>query len=351
MPLAGLLALLFLFLILLSGGAVWYFATRVLAGLLSGAAYLFAAGKAIALAAVILFLVALVFIALARLIAAPLRRTTRAIRVFAENGARAPLSIPRLAPREVRELVGEFAKMSASVEAAQAHDKEVARIKSDFISTAAHQLRTPLTAVRWALEALAGSSLSNEQQPLVANAMEKSKELVAIVGTLLDISSIESGKYKYQFAPVELAPLLAEVASDFSPLAREHGVYLAFAPGESVPPGRADRERIKWILNNLVENAIRYTPAGGSVTLSLSTGARTLFIQVRDTGIGILPQDRSNIFERFFRGGNALAKENEGNGLGLYIARQIARDHGGDITFAPNQTGPGTTFTLTIPVA
>ncbi|MGH7175277.1 MAG: sensor histidine kinase, partial [Minisyncoccia bacterium] len=315
---------------------------------LSGSAYLFVASKEIALVALMLLLVALSFFALARLMAAPLRRLTRAMQSFAQKGMRTPIKVPRLAPREVRDLVGEFARMSASVEEVEKRDRETARVKSDFISTAAHQLRTPLTAVRWALEALAASELSQEQRPLVENAAAKSKELVAIVGTLLDISSIESGKYKYQFASVDLASLLAEVANDFRQLAAERGVSL-IARAESAPPARADRERVKWVLNNLVENAIRYTPSGGSVTLSLSQGAGKLFLAVRDTGIGILPQDRGNIFERFFRGGNAVSKENEGNGLGLYIARQIARDHGGDISFATNAEGPGTTFTLSLP--
>jgi signal transduction histidine kinase len=105
------------------------------------------------------------------------------------------------------------------------------------------------------------------------------------------------------------------------------------------------------VLTNLVENAIRYTPSGGSVRLSLDAAPGLVRVHVRDTGIGILPKDRQNIFERFFRGGNAVAKENEGNGLGLYIARTIATDHGGDLDFAENADGPGTTFTLSLPIA
>jgi signal transduction histidine kinase len=321
----------------------------VLARVLSGDAYLYASSKAYALMGLVLLLLLVLFFVLGRLIATPLRRLTRAVQAFAASGARAPIRVPRSSPREARELVAEFAKMSASVETSQAHDKEAARVKSDFISTAAHQLRTPLTAVRWALEALAASELSAEQRALVESAEAKSKELVAVVGTLLDISSIESGKYKYQFAPVDLSGLAAETAADLAPLAKQHAVSLAVSPSPAVPPVRADRERIKWIVSNLVENALRYTPAGGSVRLALSAGPGSVLMRVSDTGIGILPQDRQNIFERFFRGGNAVAKDNEGNGLGLYIARQIARDHGGDITFAANATGPGTTFTLTLP--
>jgi signal transduction histidine kinase len=108
---------------------------------------------------------------------------------------------------------------------------------------------------------------------------------------------------------------------------------------------------VKWVLNNLVDNAIAYTPEGGTVRVSVDAAERRIFVRVKDTGIGILPQDRANIFERFYRSQNAIAKKNAGNGLGLYIARTIASDHGGDLNFIPNTEGPGTTFVLSIPVA
>jgi signal transduction histidine kinase len=103
-------------------------------------------------------------------------------------------------------------------------------------------------------------------------------------------------------------------------------------------------------LNNLIENAIRYTPAGGSIHISIGVVATQIQVRVTDTGIGIPQQERGNIFERFYRAGNAIAKENAGNGLGLYIARTIANDHGGDLDFIQNTNGPGTTFILSFPV-
>jgi two-component system sensor histidine kinase BaeS len=116
-----------------------------------------------------------------------------------------------------------------------------------------------------------------------------------------------------------------------------------------LPPIRADRQQIKWVLNNLIENAIRYTPAGGTVHILLQRAPGRVQVIVRDTGIGITPKDRNNIFERFYRAENAVAKENKGNGLGLYISRTIATDHGGDLNFDANENGPGTTFTLSLP--
>ena len=142
------------------------------------------------------------------------------------------------------------------------------------------------------------------------------------------------------------------MAGEFGELAERSKVSLYFVPSEeAVPLVRADKTQVKWVLNNVIENALRYTPAGGSVRVMLANAPGRVFVHVIDTGIGIKPEDRGNIFERFYRAENAVAKENAGNGLGLYIARTIATDHGGDLNFSPNKEGPGTTFTLSLPTA
>jgi signal transduction histidine kinase len=291
------------------------------------------------------------FLILAEIVIAPIEKLARAIDAFAEKGERLPLETSKIVPREIRRLTDSSRTLMENVAAAHKRDMEVSQVKSDFISTAAHQFRTPLTGIRWALEALEASELTKDQHELVKNAADKSRELVGIVGTLLDISAIESGKYKYVFEPLELSKFLSDISRDFQELAKTRGVNLYFADIEQVPAVRADKERIRWVLNNLIENAIRYTPSGGAVTLSVSQGSGRIFVKVHDTGIGISAKDSSNIFERFFRAENAVSKESQGNGLGLYIARTIATDHGGDLNFEANQDGPGTTFTLSLPIS
>ncbi|HEX5774970.1 MAG TPA: HAMP domain-containing sensor histidine kinase [Candidatus Paceibacterota bacterium] len=292
------------------------------------------------------------FFILSRSIVKPLRRMVAAIEGFMLRSERLTLADFNDSPAEIRKLAEVFNEFTIKVEEAHARDTEISRLKSDFISTAAHQFRTPLTGIRWALEALQKESLSGGQKALVQSALDKSHSLVSIVGTLLDISSIESGKYKYKFAYADLAELVAETVRDFGELAARSQVTLYFTPSEiALPQVRMDRERIKWVLNNIIENALHYTPAGGSVSITTEPSAHRVYVHVRDTGIGIQPQDRGNIFERFYRAGNAVAKENAGNGLGLYIARTIATDHGGDINFKSNENGPGTTFSLSLPVA
>jgi signal transduction histidine kinase len=290
------------------------------------------------------------FIILLRVIAQPIDELHQVLMAFAKDGRHVPVGISPHAPKEIRSLESSFFDFTTAVESAHARDADISRMKSDFISTAAHQIRTPLTGIRWALEALEKSGLTEDQKTLVQNAKDKSHELVSIISTLLDISSIESGKYKYDMKNVDMAAMVRDVTTDFAPMAAERKINLSYAVG-SEAVAVADETRVKWIVNNLVENALHYTPAGGAVAVTVTHELSRVFIRVKDTGIGIKPEDRGNIFERFYRGENARAKENEGNGLGLYIARSIAKDHGGDLEFAANQSGPGTVFTLTLPSA
>ncbi len=318
----------------------------------SGALYTLLAEQAIITIGVVGVLLLALYALLSVLVVRPLRAVVVAMEAFVEGKESLALTTPPPVPSEMRKLVTLFNKMVERVMSAHKKDLEVSRVKSDFISTAAHQLRTPLTGIRWALEALEKSDLSEEHKALVKSASDKSHELVAIVGTLLDISAIESGKYKYTFVPVDIQSIASEVVADFTPLAQSGKVALYLESSATpIPPVRADQERIKWVLNNLIENAVRYTPAGGSVRITTQALGTSVLLSVRDTGIGIGNEDRENIFERFYRAQNAITVQNGGNGLGLYIARTIATDHNGDISFASNTEGPGTTFTLTLPIA
>jgi signal transduction histidine kinase len=306
----------------------------------------------------VLFVVSIVvssvtFWIISALVAKPLKLLAKVMNEYVQTETRVEVPLLENAPSEIRSLAVSFDSFMSHTEESHKHDTEVSRVKSDFISTAAHQFRTPLTGIRWALEALQKEQLTENQKALVASAVDKSHDLVGIVGTLLDISAIESGKYQYKFQPTNMREMVERLMSDFTPLASQKKVSLFYSheEGQEYPPARADSERIKWVLNNLIENAIQYTPENGTVRVSIETAERRIFIRVKDSGIGILPEDRSNIFERFYRAKNAISKEQKGNGLGLYIARTIATDHGGDLSFIPNTEGIGTTFVLSLPVA
>ncbi len=169
-------------------------------------------------------LLIVVFLAVGRFIAKPVQTITKSMEAFAVTGTRENMPVLGWAPAEVRSLAKVFLTFTGNVEEVHKHDVEISRVKSDFISTAAHQLRTPLTGIRWALEALELEPLTEGQKALVGSATEKSKQLVSVVGTLLDISSIESGKYKYAFADMNVDDLVSEVARDLGPMAQKTNV-------------------------------------------------------------------------------------------------------------------------------
>ncbi len=346
MLLRTLFIYLFTFFVIIGYGIIWLFGQIIP---IYQVEYL----SALLFVSLFLLVIAGLFLLLIHVLGKPLHTLSKAIDSFATGKGWTPVFMSRLTPKEIRLLIAAFIKLTERVKMTHKRDVEVARVKSDFISTAAHQLRTPLTGIRWALEALEqDSNLSEEQKTLVKNAVDKSHDLVSIVNTLLDISSIESGKYRYTFVSINMDDVLQKTVQDFQHLAHGRGVILEYKPPtKRIFSARADRERIQWVLNNLIENAIRYTPSGGYVTVSTGMiGKNMVLVRVHDTGIGIAPGDRSSIFERFYRAGNAIAKESSGSGLGLYIARTIATDHGGDLNFSANTDGVGTTFTFSLPV-
>ncbi len=342
---------MFIFLAALAYGSLWLYESLILSN--THGMFTYANTQAFMFITVFLLITALLFSVVVHSIARPIHNLTTAMDIYAQKNERQPIFLTKLTPREIRTLVLTFINLSERVEGAHKRTVENARVKSDFISTAAHQLRTPLTGIRWALEALEqDASLTDEEKTLVKDAEEKSHALVSIVSTLLDISSIESGKYRYTFASIDIGELAQKTVQDFQHLAHERSITLEYKPpSKELLPVRADKERIQWVFNNVIENAIRYTPPGGEVSVwSEIISKHMVLTHISDTGIGISAGDRSSIFERFYRAGNAIAKENAGNGLGLYIARTIATDHGGDLNFAANKNGIGTTFTLSLPV-
>ena len=228
---------------------------------------------------------------------------------------------------------------------------ELLKSKSDFITVAAHQLRTPLSAISWTLESLKKEQLNSSQQDLVNIGVSASSNLSKTVESLLSVSKIEEGRFGYSFKTIDLAAFLGEILSQAEPIAREYKVDVYFeGPQGGALMISADSDKLSLVLSNLLDNAIKYNVPNGQVIVRAEKLADKPYVQisVKDTGMGIPQEDLSKLFTKFFRGGNVMKKETSGSGLGLYIVKNIIRRHGGEI-WVESELNRGTTFYFTLP--
>lgn len=230
-------------------------------------------------------------------------------------------------------------------------EKELLQAKSDFITIAAHQLRTPLSAISWALESLQKEPLNESQKELTGTALGASKNLLKIVEDLLNVAEIEEGKFGYNFQELDLAQFLRTSLSEAELVARKYKINLFMQPISGPLMVYADPKKLGLVLSNLLTNAIRYNIANGQVTASAKKIKDKPFVQISiaDTGIGMPPDDLNKLFTKFFRGGNALKVQADGSGLGLYIVKNIIQRHGGEI-WAESELGRGSVFHFTLPI-
>jgi heavy metal sensor kinase len=210
----------------------------------------------------------------------------------------------------------------------------------------AHDLRSPVTRIRGIAEmTLMSQASAGEYAAMAANTIEECDRLLEMINTMLDITETEAGAAELRREDVDLAELAQDACELFSPLAEDKGVVIV---PETVPDVvvAGDRNKLQRLAANLVDNAIKYTPSGGKVTVSVRGDDEAAVLAVSDTGIGICEQDLSRIFERFYRGDRSRSRT--GTGLGLSLARAIASAHGGAITVA-STPGSGSTFTVSFP--
>jgi signal transduction histidine kinase len=236
----------------------------------------------------------------------------------------------------------------------ETREREIVESKGEFVSVAAHQLRTPLTALNWSLEGLKGALYDKpELQETLKEAAGLTERMIKIVNDLLDAAKIEEGKFGYKFENAELSQFINQIISHVKPIAAEYGINVKFEDKSKKYEVRIDPSRLGIALTNILDNAIRYNARGGSVTISLdeiqSGNGKFVRVQVSDTGAGIPEEDLTQIFEKFHRGKNAIRMEPNGSGLGLYITRNIIKRHGGEIG-VESSLGRGTTFWFTLPL-
>ncbi len=254
--------------------------------------------------------------------------------------------------REVKQ-TEELKRLSEALENANQKLKQVDQAKSEFLSVASHQLRTPLTAIKGYASMLLEGDFGNIIDPQKHNIQiiyDSAQRLADLVADLLDLSRIESGRMEFDFAPVNLCDVVESVMQELVPKAKARNLLLYFDNvNRFCPEIRADKEKIRQVVINLIDNALKYT-VQGSVTVQLLKNGNELQLSIKDTGIGVDPAEKDKLFEKFFRTKAANELTREGTGLGIYVVKKIVDSHGGRIWFDSGGVNQGTTFYVTLPV-
>lgn len=257
-------------------------------------------------------------------------------------------------PREIIELGNSVNNMIGRLQDARSHEQEVEKLKTEFVSLAAHQLRAPLSQIKWTLQAILDGDMgvvTEQQREYLSKTFVSNEKMIALINDLLNTTRIEEGRYLYQPAPAQIKDTVESLVTWYQEEAKRRGIALQFEhSNEEFPKVAIDEEKIRLALQNLVDNALRYTPQGGKVTVFLKRDTQNIEISVKDTGIGIPLEQQPRLFEKFFRAENAKKTDSQGTGLGLYLTKNIIEAHGGKISFE-SQENKGTTFTCTIPLS
>jgi signal transduction histidine kinase/tetratricopeptide (TPR) repeat protein len=228
---------------------------------------------------------------------------------------------------------------------------EIARLKSDFVSVVSHEFRSPLTSVRQLGEMLMRGRVPSEErrQQYYELITRESDRLARLMERVLDFSRMEEGRRQYRFEPLDATAWLRALAQDFQAEVAAQGVSIEAVVPDDLPVLVADREALTSAVQNLLDNAVKYSSGCKTVWLEAEPGGSSLIIRVRDRGIGIAEQDRKHIFEKFYRGGSETARRVKGVGLGLSLVKQIAAAHRGSVQ-VESRPGQGSTFTIVVPV-
>lgn len=229
--------------------------------------------------------------------------------------------------------------------------RELDRLKDDFVATVSHELRTPLTSMMGFLEMIRegeAGELNEEQQRFLAIVYRSSERLQRLVGDLLFVARLDANGLQLQFGDARLDEIVRESVESSSALARSRQVEFV-AEIDPVPAVRGDRERLSQLIGNLISNALKFTPAGGRVVARVFVDGRHAVAEISDTGIGIPQAEQGRLFQRFFRSTTATEQAIPGTGLGLVISRAIAEAHGGSIGVT-STPGEGTCFRVELPL-
>ncbi|KKU92229.1 MAG: hypothetical protein UY21_C0003G0005 [Microgenomates group bacterium GW2011_GWA1_48_10] len=247
-----------------------------------------------------------------------------------------------------------------TVQLSRANDRlhELDTLKSEFVSVASHELRTPMTAIKsylWMALAGKGGNINDKQKYYLERAYISTDRLIKLVNDLLNVSRIESGKLSMEPAKLSVEQFVDEVISEVKPRADELGIRIinGYNPQEPLPPVLGDSDKLKEVVINIIGNSLKFTPKDGSITFSYETSGGFVTTHVKDTGEGIAPEDLPKLFQKFGLVRESYVtnqKASQGTGLGLYISKAIIDLHGGKMWAESEGHGKGATFSFSLPV-
>lgn len=231
------------------------------------------------------------------------------------------------------------------------HERNVDRMKTDFIALASHQLRTPITSIRWNIEMMKNKelgTLSKDQKKIINNVYQSTERMIDLINGLLDISRIESGKLIVESKSTDIIKLVSNVVKQFRETINEKKQNITITNDPVFPKVIIDPKLIRQVLINLLSNATKFTPVSGKINIVISNNNKEVEIQISDTGVGIPANEQYKLFERFYRGSNISKLDSSGTGLGLYLSKIIVESTGGKIWLKSTQD-QGTSVWVTIP--
>lgn len=233
-------------------------------------------------------------------------------------------------------------------------EKEIDKTKTEFVSLASHQLRTPLSTVNWYAEMLLAGDvgeLNKKQKKYLDEVYRSNQRMVELVNALLDVSSLELGTFVIEPESTDICKLAQSVINEQKPQIDTRKIKFIFSCSKDISAIQADPKLLRMIMQNILSNSVKYTPEGGKIKLSISLVAkRDIQIKIADTGYGIPKKQHGKIFTKLFRADNVRDKDTDGTGLGLYIVKSVVERSGGKIWFESPEENRGSTFYVTLPI-
>jgi len=232
-------------------------------------------------------------------------------------------------------------------------EKLIEKMKTEFVALSAHQLRTPLSTIKWILRMLLDEELgkiNDQQKEFLNDGYQSNERMISLINDLLNVTRIEEGRYVYNLTPTDIIGTIQSVINSHQEEIKGKKLKVIFnKPKSKTFKVRVDAEKIRMVIDNIIDNAIKYSLLNGEILISLKYYKDKLKFSVKDNGIGIPQFQKERVFTKFFRGINAVKRETDGTGLGLFIAKNIIEAHKGSIWFE-SEEGKGTTFYFTLPL-